>query len=605
MIDSETLIKKIKPFPNETLSSYLFRTSKSNLMDNLLWIINTFNNQSESQLLSQNTIDWIANEKLVTKLSSFTGLKEEDIKRMAFSYTLKKWGLDWDDIYKCPWFIYRTVKCCPECLTSNPYIRKDWCLGQSICCTEHHKYLLDRCSNCNTEINSKTVIQGHCLCGYEFHRMESIEVKSFEVIEYQTCLNQFLYEEDQSECNEWIRESSVFFQAIELFATWIPLIASKDLIPAIDGYKYDGSTHARTRLKKSKSQSQSIVLYSLAYNLLKAWPESYYDLLHHTYIKNEKKLEMFYLRVVIKHIGTSMDSISTEFTKFVQSQLLSLDIKVQMLRMDEAKIHIPRYKETVNDQTLPNHQCIINKTKIILFNSHEVHTWGLTVSSLLTKEELREVWQTSAKATYSILISEIIEGIFQFNYGSVIAWGVPKQSLEVFQNQLLEISVADIVDKISLNQAFEWIGPDKANLVLKGILNRTLDFLINCKTLGHSFVSKSQCYYFVETIILEEAQELGAISLRNLVFILGVKKRDILYWIATGRLKEVDNKFESVTFASFQIFYNSFLTSYQLSFRKKKTVKQIIKLHTINKIKAIHGPHCADGKRLLFSRENN
>lgn len=571
-------------------------------MNNLLWIIETFNKQTKSQLISQNTLDWVDNENLITELSLFTGLKEKEITEMTFPYQLKKWGLYWEDIYKCPWFIYRTVKCCTECLESYPYIRKDWCLSQSICCTEHRKYLIDRCSNCNREINTKIVIQGQCLCGHEFYRMKSIEVNAFEVIEYQNCLNQFLYEEDNIKYNGWIKDAPVFIQAIEFFATWIPLMASKEYIPPIDGFKYDGSTHARTRLKKTKSQSQSIVLYNLAYNLIKSWPESYYDLLEHTYLNNEKGLERFYIRAVLKHINTSMNEISKAFTKFVQSQLLQLDTNLQMLRMDEAKSLMPRYKETVNEQTLPSHQVFINKTKIILFNSYEVHTWGNVVNSLLTKEELREVWQTSAKATYSLLISKIIEGIFQFNYGSVLAWGVPKTSLENFQYQLQEISVDDIEDKISLNEVFEWVGPDKSHIVLKGVLNGSLDFIINSKTLGHSFVSISQCYYFLENIFLEEAQELGAISFRNLGFILGVKKSDILYWIETGRLKEVSNKSNSVTFDSFQLFYKSFLTSYQLSFRMKKTVKQILKLHTINKIHAICGPHSGDGKRLLFLR---
>ncbi|WP_316570422.1 TniQ family protein [Neobacillus sp. YIM B06451] len=602
MIDSETLIKKIRPYPKETLSSYLFRISKSNLMDNLSWIIKTFNTQTNTQQLSQNTIDWIESEKLFAELSLFTGLEEEKLSCMTFSEKLKKWGIDWDDIYKCPWFIYRTVKCCPECLKLHPYVRIDWCLGQSVCCTEHQRYLIDRCTNCNRELNSKTVVQGLCLCGMELHRMESTEVRSLEVTEYQTYLKQFLYGEKNLKFNEWIKEAPVFFQAIEFFATWIPLITTKDYIPPIDGFKFDGSTHAKTRLKKTKSQYQSIVLYSLAYNLLKEWPETYYTLLEHTYLKSKNKFEMFYKRAVVKHIDTSMNSVSKEFTKFLQSKLLLLDMKHQMLRMDEAKSLVHRYKETINDQNFPTHQCFINKTKLILFKSHEIHTWSQTVKSLLTKEEVREIWQTSARATYSILVGNILEGIYNFNYGSVLAWGVPKNSLEAFQNQLQEKSISDIADKISLNEAFEWIGPDNANLILKGILNGSLKLMIN-ESLGHSFVSRSQCYYFLENIFLKEAKKLGTISLRDLAFIFGVKRSDIHYWIETGRLQQVGLKINSVTFISFQHFYNCFLTTYQLSFRKKKTVKQILNLHRIKKIQAIYGPHTGDGKRLLFSRD--
>jgi len=602
MIDSETLIKKISPYPKETLSSFIFRTAKNNLMGNLLWIIDKFNKQSKDPL-SENMIDWIENGTAISELAEFIGVKEEELSKMTYSYTLKKFGLQCDDIYKCPWFIYKTVKCCPKCLKCDPFIRKDWCLSQSICCTEHQKYLIDRCANCNRELVPKAVIQGQCLCGKALYQMESQDVSSLEVIEYQNYLTQFLYTNNHLNYNNWINEPSTFFQAIEFSASWISLITNNKEIPSVDGFNFDGTSHARTRLKKTKSQSQSVVVYCLAHNLLKAWPESYYNLLSLTYINSEKKLEMFYKRAVKKHINTSMKSISLEFTKFLQLRLLNLGIDNQLLRMDEAKILIPRYKETAIGM-LPNFQCSINNTKLVLFNSEDVINWSNNLNSLITKEELRKNWQTSAKATYSILINEIIDGVYQFNFGSIIAWGVPLHSLETFSTKLRAKSGGYITDKISLNKTFEWIGPDNAHLIIRGMLNGNLNYLLNTETLGNSFVSKSQCYFYIENILIKEAKLQRSISIRSLIFILGVKKSDILYWIEAGRLKKSELNIEAISFSSFNRFFQTYLTSYQLALKKHKTVKQILKLHSINKIEAVTGPHTGDGKRLLFLKEN-
>jgi hypothetical protein len=164
MIDTETLLKQLQPYQKETLSGFILRTAKENLMSNPTWIIDAFNQTAENPL-HLNTIDWIENGTTLNELALFTGLEEKKISKMTFPHTLKDWKLDWDDIYKCPWFIYRTVKCCPHCLESNLFIRKDWCLSQSICCAEHQNYLIDLCTRCERELNPKIILEGQCVCG--------------------------------------------------------------------------------------------------------------------------------------------------------------------------------------------------------------------------------------------------------------------------------------------------------------------------------------------------------------------------------------------------------------------------------------------------------
>jgi hypothetical protein len=419
---------------------------------------------------------------------------------------------------------------------------------------------------------------------------------------YQNYLNQFLYEDNHPNYNEWIKDAPTFFRAIEFFASWIPLITNERYIPSIDGFSFDGTAYARTRLKKTKALSQSVVIYLLAHTLLKSWPESYHKMLDFAFSNDKKSLEMFYLRAVTKHMNTSLKVISLEFTKFLQTKFHRLGADQQLLRMDEAKFLISRYKETgITVENLPHLQCYLHKTKIILFYSEEVINWISTLNVLITKEELREIWNTSARATHSILANKILDNVLHFKKGSVAAWGVPLESLTTFCEKLKQKSSKQIDNTISLNKALKWVGPDNAHLIVNNMLNGNLNFVLELTSFGESLISKSQCYFLVEELIFNEAEAKGVISIRNLVFIFGVKKSDILYWIRTGRMK-LHKVIDSVSFSSFENFYNLYLTTYQLSFRKKKTVKQILKLHSNGKIKASYGPHTGDGERLLFQR---
>lgn len=603
---NETLIKYIRPYPQEILSSYILRTARENLMDNTTWIIEKFNDiySDYENPIKINTVDWLDDKRIIANIAHFFSLTDEEIYNMTFTSTINKLELDWDNIHKSPWLIYRTVKFCPLCLKSDRFVRKDWCLSQSICCNEHNIYLVDKCSSCKREINSKTVIKGKCSCGQKLNIITSPKVSENRVTDYQSYVNHFLYKQTvpQVEYNCWINDSTKFFKSIELFASWIPLITNSEFIPTVDGFEYNGSSHARTRLKKTKAQSQSIVLYSLANSLLKQWPESYHTLLEYTYSIDAKKLEMFYIRVIMKQLNTPLSSISLEFTSFLQSRFLSLNKDLQLLRMDEAKSLFPRFKETtINRDIISSFQITLNKTKVELFNLKEVTDWSSNLTRCITKEELRKIWKTSAKATLSILANNILDGVYTSKLGSVVAWSINQDSLLCFGKTLGANSGGAIIKEISLNRAFEWVGPTNANLIIKGMLEGSINFSLNPETLGYTTVCKKQCYDYLEDMIIRNSKYSGAISIRNLVFIFGVQTKDILHWIYTGRLEL--RGADSVTYLSFIKFYTSYLTSYQLSRKQHKSVKQILKLHQLGKIKPIYGPHTGDGKRLLFSKE--
>lgn len=595
------LLIKVSPYDNETLSSFIFRTAKENFMHNLNWIIDNINTNLQEAIFD-NIMDWIE-KPITTELANLLGLTEDEISRMTFPYHISRLGLTMTDLYKCPWFIYRTIRCCPNCLKEKLYVRQDWCLSQSICCTVHKKYLVDRCS-CGRELTTKMAISGHCLCGQPLHLIQSKDVKTNTSYDFQKFLNHFFYESDYLNCNSWISTSTTFFKAVEFFASWVPVITNKEYISSIDELYYDGTAHARTRLKKSKSVNQSIVLYCMAYKLLREWPVSYHTMLEQAGTQDEGKLEMFFKRAITKLVNTPLNAISSEFTKFLQTNKLKIDSNECLLRSDEAKSLASRYKDTaINEEILNNYQCYLHNLKITLYDNKQLEEWLNILDTLIKKEELREIWKTSSKATFTILNSGILKEVYRFQQGSVIAWGVSKRSLNQLIQELNKGSTNEIPDKISLNEAFHWIGPELAHYIVKGMLQGEINFCVNEITFGESFVSRSHCYLYLENVLLDVANKDGKISLRSLVFILGVKKSDILFWINNGRLETVDG-FEDVTYSSFNSFHQTYLTSYQLAFKKNLTVKQILKLNQLKKISAVFGPHTGDGKRLVFLRSD-
>lgn len=590
-----------KPYENEVLSSFVYRHAKNNLMDNLNWIIDIINLDLERPI-KEYTIDW-ADNIAIGRLSNLLRIKEDEILKMTFNYHKNRLDLETNNIYKSPWFIYRTVRCCPLCLKEAQYVKTDWCLSQSICCHRHKKYLIDRCT-CTRELTPKVILSGICLCGQEIYSLNSKDVLSKEVTEFQEFLNRFLYNNTPIRYNSWIHKSTIFFKCIELFASWAPLIINKKTIPNIDGFEFDGSSHARTRLKKSRSISQSVVIYCLAHKILQNWPNSFHKILKYADHYNAEKLEMFFRRTILSLVNSPLHTISSEFTKFLQIYKLKMDSNLLLLRSDEAKSLTMRYKETaIKEDTLDSYQCYINKLKVTLYSDNQLKDWLNIIKSLITKEEVREAWKTSAKATFNILNNNVLKNLYLFQQGSVIAWGIPKQSILDLNERLKAKSIDDIQDKISLNKLFYWIGPAQAHYILKGMINSNIRCTFNEKHLGLSFVSKSECYYFIEKILLDVAKKEGKISIRDLVFVLGVKKSDIVYWIKTNRL-ELTLNLEFITYNSFNSFYQKYMTTYQLAFLKGLSVKQILKLNQIKKINAVSGPHNNDGQRLLFLRNN-
>src|SRR5690625_975188 len=122
-------------------------------------------------------------------------------------------------------------------------------------------------------------------------------------------------------------------------------------------------------------------------------------------------------------------------------------------------------------------------------------------------------------------------------------------------------------------------------------------------SLGTSLLSISKLYRAIEKILLEKAKRTSFILIRDIVFLLGVKKSDVIYWTETGWLGNTKITNGSIPFNAFCIFYKKYKTSYQLSLITNINLKRIIKKHAIGKIISISGPNLSDGMRLLFTND--
>jgi hypothetical protein len=77
----------------------------------------------------------------------------------------------------------------------------------------------------------------------------------------------------------------------------------------------------------------------------------------------------------------------------------------------------------------------------------------------------------------------------------------------------------------------------------------------------------------IDVEIINMSVRRGLFSIRDLVFMLGVKKSDIKYWVDTGRFGKSKNSYENINAEFFLKFFNEYITTYELSLHLDITSK--------------------------------
>lgn len=595
-----------KPKPDESLSSLLYRTAKENLMSNLSWILINFSNYAGCNIIT-NEVNWLKEQKL-KKIADFLSLSYLEAKNLTFIPTLQKLNLDYKSIEKNPWFLYSRVRCCTICLREHLYHKKTWSSTHSLICSKHKVFLIDRCHNCNKNIDIKSIINNKCQsCNTSINGHIPIEVNTTSLIEYQEIIDNAIIGSAFNFQHEWIKDSSTFLKAIEFLGNWaVRILNPENFNEAGLPFTYDGMGSERNYLKNAKYLEQSMCIYNFAFGLIKNWPFEFYNFLNQAEEINNHPFKYFTYNVLPCLYGTELSFISKEFTNYIASKKLNLSQANEYIRTDQIKYINNKFNASVlNSKLLKLYKKQYLDNEISLVRLHEIKCCLKELENSLTKEELRARWLTSSRTTLSILKNNIIKDVYYYRSGSSKNWVIPNKSIEAFEAKLLFLSTPISVQGMSLKQAFEWIGPDNGFILLVGILKRKVKITLNNDQLSNSSVCRLDTFWYVKDILVKKSIKTGTISLRNLTFITGVKKSDIIHWIKTGRFGLFDRaNSEEIPLENYLLFAKKYITTLEIALANSLSIKQVLKRHSLGKIPSVSGPQHNDGNRLLFVRKD-
>lgn len=599
------LLFYIKPYPDETLSSFLYRTAKENLMDNLSWILNNYAKYSAEDI-HINEVNWLRGKKL-SKIADFLSITKEAAKSLTFCFALDNLELGFNNIAKNPWFSYSRIRCCTQCLKDNLYYRMSWSSSHSLICVKHKVLLMDHCRKCNKQLDLKDIIEDKCQkCKLQISDQCGKVVKSQQLEKYQKIIDNIFSEKEFSYSHPWIKNKKDFLSVLEFLACWSArLVNPTHLFLKEFSVDYDGKILERNHLKNAKTISQATCIYFFAFQIIDEWPTRFHEFLQFAEIEN-KPLYSYFLKNIIPGLnGTNLWSISKELTNYLTHFKMSLPKETKYITSDEIKYFNKKFNAAIlHSSELKQENFEYQGILFTFINTTEIKTFFKRFENSLTKEELREIWDTSAKSTFSILQSKIIDNVISFTSGSVSNWVIPLESINVLETLLKSISQPLVEPSITLNHAFEWIGPENSHLLLSGIANKKLRFQWMGENLGKCRVLKKEVYQCMKEQILNKVKKHGRISLKDVTFILGIKKSDLNYWLNTrcfGTFQNFEQDF--IRWEQYLYFAENYITSLELTMILNLSMKQILKKQSLGQFPVVSGPKLNDGKRILYDRK--
>jgi len=158
---TEPLIRRPKPFPGESLTSYVYRLAMACHYLSPDWVVKLPRGQGD--------LDVLADARIIDRLSALTLLPSEDVVGLTAFGCLEGGDRDldfhWDGI---PWrdlvCTAQECKICPECLKESAYLRVHWLLRPVTACPKHTKLLVSRCV-CGTLLTKRVCLENRCRCG--------------------------------------------------------------------------------------------------------------------------------------------------------------------------------------------------------------------------------------------------------------------------------------------------------------------------------------------------------------------------------------------------------------------------------------------------------
>lgn len=163
---SKKLLRRPRPYPMESLASYIIRLAENNYYPNVNWIFQM------SGLKKRGIYANVFSPKIddLSKLCLLSETEEEVLWSMAFSSvnqsrfhslnTVEAFG----NIVPLCALKKNFVKLCPICLDESPYYRQVWNLSIVTVCPFHQCLLINRCPQCQQEIIWSRPSIAKCKC---------------------------------------------------------------------------------------------------------------------------------------------------------------------------------------------------------------------------------------------------------------------------------------------------------------------------------------------------------------------------------------------------------------------------------------------------------
>ncbi|WP_458411887.1 TniQ family protein [Schinkia sp. CFF1] len=591
-----------KPYTQETLLSFIYRVAKEHEMANLNWIFEVIAKELSINLAPEK-INWLKGNDLKC-IAEFLGIEFENAKNLTVYKYFERYQIEVRNESKNIWFLYKKTRFCPLCLKEGLYQRKSWISCHSIMCLEHNTLLMDSCENCGNIPTTMSIILDECpKCNKKLSNSLINTNVTSGFIEYQKIVDQIIENCILELSHPWIRDFATFFKTLDFLALWtVKMVPFENLSIIKNDLYFSGGILERNHLKNYRSIQQAACLYSYVFKIIKNWPVGFNDFIRIAEKQNGVSINSFIKQGIPRTINTPLWDISMAFSNYIAKEKYNLTGE-QFIRSDEVKFLYPKFNGGIINSNHFNHYKLNYKNTIhTLIDNAKLENFAKNFIDSYNKEEFRDIWGTSAKSTLSILYDGLIEDAFYFKSGSVINWIIPKSSVSKLEKKVKKASMSTIINPITFNHAVEWIGPEKAHILLKKILNEEIRFKYKTNKLSNLLLNKSDIYYEIKSEIIKKSIESNFISIRDLTFILGVKKSDIHYWIINGRFGNIKEYDSNIPIHNFLHFHEKFMTTYEVAFKLNLHTKQVLKKHTMGKLISFSGPQVKDGKRLLFCR---
>jgi TniQ len=180
MNDRIQLLRRPRPYPDESLPAYNLRLCDQNGYERLSYLLNYL---KKSEVRTVGYSHGTYNPEHTTdlyKLSMITGVELADIKSIQLKAAeisdgeikTKRFQI-FNQIIPYFYFNNRSAKVCPMCLRDIPYIRRIWSIVAVTACPYHGSLLLDHCPECGKKIAWNRNRVSECSCDYDWRSFDA------------------------------------------------------------------------------------------------------------------------------------------------------------------------------------------------------------------------------------------------------------------------------------------------------------------------------------------------------------------------------------------------------------------------------------------------